>query len=109
MEIFRREYCLCGSVTTRKRRFLYLQLAVQFATEKPQPGNLVDDVELLAKMVNNVDNLYIEIRKQTAELPTAVVVEASKTRIKTQQSHTKAPPEESDAIKRLDLAFSISI
>lgn len=105
LEIFRREYCACGSVVTRKRRFAFIQTAVQFVTERPPLGQLVENAEILAKMVNNVDNLYTEIRKQNASLPTTIVAVP----IQSKKSKQSDEPQTSALTEKLDLVFSIQL
>lgn len=104
LELFRREYCAAGSLVVRKRRFTFIQTAVQFITERPPLGLLVENAELLAKMVNNVDNLYTEIRKQNASLPTTIVAVSTK-----KTKDVAGPPEPSALSEKLDLVFSMNL
>lgn len=110
LEMFRREYCASGSMTTRRRRFALIQIAVQFVTERPVVGKLVENAELLAKMVNNVDNLYTEIRKANASLPTTVVTVGSGTTAATAAAKKKKEEnvaQSSALAEKLDLVFSV--
>lgn len=110
LELYKKEYCESGSIIVRRKRLPLIQIAAQFVAERPPLLPLVINTGILSAMTRNVNNLYVEIKKQTADLVTAVAPEGCSVGEKKTSIKKKADVQIEDAsIKNMDLLMALEL
>lgn len=110
LELYKKEYCENGSSIVRRKRFPLIQIAAQFVAERPPLLPLVINTGILSAMTRNVNNLYIEIKKQTADLTTAVApVGCTVGEKKVSKKKSTDLVIQDDSMNKMDLLMSLEI